>query len=85
MRILQIMLIPTVFGLNRIMRTQIMNQQHNACGRCRTPFSKYVPPEIHRLNGVKQDNTRSNLIALCSNCHNAHHRYNITIKPYFDM
>ena len=79
------MLIPTVLGLNRVIRNHIINHQKGVCGRCHTPFSKYVPPEIHRINGVKRDIRSSNLIALCSNCHSAHHRYNVSIHPYFDL
>ena len=60
----------------------ILDYQKNRCLSCNTEFSKMVPYEFHRINHNASDNRRNNLIALCSNCHNAHHRYNLSI-PIF--
>lgn len=85
MRILPFLLIPSSLSINKMVRNNIISYQHNKCGHCRSSFTKLVPYEIHRMNGKKNDTRRNNLIALCSNCHNGHHRYNITIYPYFDQ
>ena len=65
------------------LRDQILLRQKNLCGKCKTPFSKMVPHEIHHLNHNKTDNNSHNLLALCANCHSAHHRFGIEVRPTY--
>jgi 5-methylcytosine-specific restriction endonuclease McrA len=71
-------------SLNQNIRYFIINRQGNICGLCKTKFSRMVPHEIHHLNHNSTDNDPNNLLALCSNCHSAHHRYCVHVYPYFD-
>jgi predicted HNH restriction endonuclease len=71
-------------GLHQSIRNTIINRQGNVCGLCKTKFSKMVPHEIHHLNHNPKDNRNFNLLALCANCHSAHHRYSINVYPYFE-
>ena len=71
-------------GLQRSVRFDIINRQGNVCGLCKTKFSKMIPHEIHHLNHNPKDNRNFNLLALCANCHSAHHRYGIKVYPYFE-
>lgn len=71
-------------GLQRSVRFEIIKRQGNVCGLCKTEFSKMVPHEIHHLNHNATDNRKFNLLALCANCHAAHHRYGVKVYPYFD-
>ena len=66
-------------------KQRVLDRQNNKCGLCKTTFSEMVPHEMHRLNHVKRDNDEHNLLALCANCHGAHHRYNVPVYPYFDV
>lgn len=66
-------------------RNFVLNRQNNKCGLCKSTFSKMVPHELHRLNHNARDLNVSNLVALCSNCHGAHHRYNIPVYTYFEL
>ena len=70
-------------GLQQSIRNMIINRQGNVCGLCKTKFSRMVPHEIHHLNHNAKDHREFNLLALCSNCHSAHHRYNVKVYPYF--
>jgi hypothetical protein len=70
-------------GLHQSIRNTIINRQVNVCGLCKTEFSRMVPHEIHHLNHNSTDNRVHNLLALCANCHSAHHRYNVNVYPYF--
>lgn len=65
------------------LKRTVLIRQHNYCGLCQTRFSKYVPHEIHHLNHIATDNNSSNLVALCANCHSAHHRFNVSVKQSF--
>jgi predicted HNH restriction endonuclease len=40
------------------------------------------PHEIHRLNHDAKDRNATNLLALCANCHTAHHRYGVSALPF---
>tara|TARA_Y100000389_G_scaffold204545_1_gene257861 strand:+ start:4755 stop:5093 length:339 start_codon:yes stop_codon:yes gene_type:complete len=71
------------YAFNIVLRDQILLRQNNICGKCKTPFSKMVPHEIHHLNHNKTDNHPANLLALCSNCHSAHHRFGVQVGPVY--
>ena len=72
-------------ALQQNLRFEIINRQGNICGLCKTRFSRMVPHEIHHLNHNPKDNRKFNLLALCSNCHSAHHRYGVDVYPYFNQ
>jgi len=67
-------------SFNSNIRNIILRKQGNICGSCKTPFSHLVPHEIHHLDHNRKNNDLNNLIALCSNCHAAHHRFNLSIQ-----
>ncbi len=69
--------------LQQRIRDTILIRQKNTCGSCHTKFSDKVPHEIHHLNHNSSDNNLNNLLALCCNCHAAHHRFNMRVKPFF--
>lgn len=68
--------------VGRTMRRSILSYQNNQCACCRRHFSTYVPSEIHHLNHNRTDHSRLNLVALCANCHGAHHRNGVPVGPY---
>lgn len=70
-------------SFNSNIRNIILRKQGNICGSCKTLFSHLVPHEIHHLDHNRKNNDLNNLIALCSNCHAAHHRFNLSIQPFF--
>jgi len=70
-------------GMRPAIRDRILLRQGNNCGLCEEPFSRMVPHEIHHINRNRTDNSDVNLIALCSNCHAAHHRFDVDVKPFF--
>lgn len=71
-------------AVQQTLRRQVILRQDNVCGLCKTKFSRMVPHEIHHLNHNAIDNNSSNLVALCANCHNAHHRFNVTVNQIFN-
>tara|TARA_B100000902_G_C27072769_1_gene794891 strand:+ start:506 stop:838 length:333 start_codon:yes stop_codon:yes gene_type:complete len=71
------------YAFNIALRDQVILRQKNLCGKCERPFSKMVPHEIHHLNHNKTDDDPYNLLALCSNCHSAHHRFGVLVKPIY--
>ena len=73
----------TTYAFNIALRNTVILRQNNLCGKCKTPFSKMVPHEIHHLNHNKTDDDPNNLLALCSNCHSAHHRFGVTVGPVY--
>ena len=75
---------PSVVCLSRQLRNKVLIRQNNRCGLCKANFSRMIPHEIHHLNHIPKDNNSSNLLALCANCHSAHHRYNVCVYPYFE-
>ena len=81
--ILLLLILTNIRALQQHLRNKILIKQHNECGLCKTRFSKMVPHEIHHVNHNASDNNENNLLALCCNCHSAHHRYNVSVKPYF--
>ena len=83
--ILLLIVLTNIRALQQHLRNKILIKQNNECGLCKTPFSKMVPHEIHHLNHNTTDNGENNLLALCCNCHSAHHRYNVSVKPYFGI
>ena len=80
--ILLIILSTEMQALQCQMRNKILVKQNNECGLCNASFSKIIPHEIHHLNHNSSDNREYNLLALCCNCHAAHHRNNISVNPY---
>ncbi len=72
-----------VRGLQKSIIFNVIDRQGNKCGLCKTKFCRMVPHEIHHLNHNSTDNNKSNLLALCPNCHSAHHRYGVPVYPYF--
>ena len=78
-------LINKINSIQPLIRNKILVRQNNKCGLCKKKFSKIIPHEIHHLNGIHNDNTLSNLLALCCNCHAAHHRFNVSVYPYYDI
>ena len=83
LKVLAHLLCFTSHGFNIALRNKIILRQNNICGHCKTPFSKLVPHEIHHLNHNKTDNDPGNLIAVCANCHSAHHRFGEPIGPMY--
>jgi len=75
------LLLISVRGFNYRLSRKVILRQNNLCGNCKTKFSKLVPHEIHHLNHNSTDNTESNLLALCPNCHSAHHRFGVPVYP----
>ena len=59
-------------------RPILLNIQDNQCLMCNKKFCKRVPHEIHHIDHNSKNNVLSNFVALCSNCHSGHHRYNLT-------
>ena len=80
--ILFLIVLTNIRALQQHLRNKILIKQNNICGLCKTRFSRMVPHEIHHLNHNATDNSENNLLALCCNCHTAHHRYNVSVKPY---
>ena len=78
-----LLLLLNTYGFNIALRDQVILRQNNICGHCKTPFSKMVPHEIHHLNHNNTDDNPNNLLALCSNCHSAHHRFGVPIGPMY--
>jgi 5-methylcytosine-specific restriction endonuclease McrA len=76
-----ILFLPPVLSLSRQTRNNVLLRQNNKCGLCKSNFTRMVPHEIHHLNHIPKDNNSSNLIALCANCHSAHHRFNVPVFP----
>jgi len=73
-----------IYCIQPILRNKILSRQDNKCGLCKKNFSKLIPHEIHHINSISNDNDSNNLLALCCNCHSAHHRFNVTVKPFFN-
>ena len=71
-----------VHGVQQSLRRKVIIRQGNVCGLCKCKFSKIMPHEIHHLNHNPKDNTPSNLLALCANCHTAHHRFGVPVSPF---
>lgn len=71
-----------VSGMRQTMRREVILRQNNLCGICNENFSTMKPHEIHRLNHDAKDNNATNLLALCANCHTAHHRYGVPALPF---
>lgn len=71
------------YSIGQSLKRRVLIRQRNLCGSCRSQFSKFIPHEIHHLNHIATDNNSSNLVALCANCHTAHHRFNVSIGHVF--
>ena len=65
----------------RTARPIILEIQKNRCLMCNQKFNRMVPHEMHHVDHNSNNDTLYNFAALCSNCHAAHHRYNIKF-PY---
>ena len=74
-------LLNSVTGFQYTLSRKVILRQKNLCGKCNVTFSIMVPHEIHHLNHNCKDNTESNLLALCANCHSAHHRFGVPVYP----
>ena len=72
-------------GLRQTLRREVILRQRNRCGLCHCEFSMMCPHEIHHLNRNPKDNNSSNLLALCANCHAAHHRFGVAVMPFFEQ
>lgn len=82
-KIFSVLLTTDILALQYTLRNRILVKQNNKCGLCNVSFSKMIPHEIHHLNHNSTDNREDTLLALCCNCHAAHHRNNVSVKPYF--
>lgn len=53
------------------MRKRIIIEQNNTCNKCKLSewMGSPIPLEIDHINGVNNDNIRTNMEALCPNCH----------------
>ena len=61
-------------------RNQIAVSQNGRCGHCGAPFNfETTPRDIHHRDGNRTNNARYNLVALCCNCHQSHHRYGVCV------
>lgn len=61
-------------------RSQIAADQMGRCGHCGAAFNfETTPRDIHHRDGNRTNNARSNLVALCCNCHQIHHRYGVCV------
>ena len=61
----------------RVARPIILEIQQNRCLMCNQKFGRMVPHDMHHVDHNKHNNTLYNFAALCSNCHGAHHRYDV--------
>ena len=71
------------YSIGQSLKRRVLIRQRNLCGSCQSKFSKFIPHEIHHFNNITTDNNCSNLVALCANCHSAHHRFNISVQQIF--
>ena len=72
-----------VRGLRAALKTRIAATQNNCCGSCGVRFGKGVPREIHHKNHNRSDHRVENLVALCSNCHQAHRTLRFFLWIYY--
>lgn len=58
-------------------RKRVLFEQNYCCGKCQLKEWLHQPIalELEHINGIKTDNTRNNLIALCPNCHSQTHTW----------
>ena len=61
----------------RVARPIILDIQKNRCLMCNQKFGRMVPHDMHHVDHNRHNNTLYNFVALCSNCHGAHHRYDV--------
>ena len=61
----------------RVARPIILEIQKNRCLMCNQKFGRMVPHDMHHVDHNRHNNTLYNFVALCSNCHGAHHRYDV--------
>ena len=73
-----------VNGVGQHVRKTVILRQNNLCGMCKNNFTTMKPHEIHHINHECKDNNITNLLALCANCHAAHHRYGVPANPFYD-
>tara|TARA_B100001057_G_C22719785_1_gene899245 strand:- start:287 stop:619 length:333 start_codon:yes stop_codon:yes gene_type:complete len=60
-------------------KLSICENQNNRCYCCGVAFGPYIPVDIHHRDHNSRNWNRSNLIALCCNCHQAHHRNGVLV------
>ena len=61
------------YQISNHIRRYLLQKYSNRCSRCGwgevNPYSGLVPLEIEHIDGNYQNNTETNLILLCPNCH----------------
>ena len=61
------------YQISNHIRRYLLQKYSNRCSRCGwgevNPYSGLVPLEIEHIEGNYQNNTETNLILLCPNCH----------------
>lgn len=70
-------LVLVAHALSPALRERVLARQMRRCAMCDASFSRTVPHEMHHVNHNAQDHDPSNIAALCSNCHAAHHRHDV--------
>lgn len=66
------------------LRDRVIFKQKGICGLCTNKLDLLNPHEIHHLDHNASNHDINNLLALCCNCHQAHHRFKIHVYPYFE-
>ena len=60
-------------NISRQILKYLLKKYQNSCAKCKWstvhPITKKVPLEVDHINGDSSDNSESNLILLCPNCH----------------
>ena len=61
------------YQISMYIKTYLFKKYDNKCARCGwseiNPFTKNIPLEIEHIDGNYKNNSESNLILLCPNCH----------------
>jgi 5-methylcytosine-specific restriction endonuclease McrA len=58
----------------------VIGRQNHHCWQCQDPFNWVRPSEVHHVDHVRTNHASSNLMALCPNCHAAHHRNGLKLN-----
>ena len=71
----------------KIAKPILLDIQNNSCLMCNQKFSNWIPYQIHHIDHNSKNNTFSNFVALCCNCHSGIHRHNLLfpITKYNNM
>ena len=61
------------YQISNHIRRYLLQKYSNRCSRCGwgevNPYSGLIPLEVEHIDGNYQNNTETNLILLCPNCH----------------